>query len=177
MSEAIDRNEVAKISTKLNECRLHLQKSNIYSCISGFKQVLEKVKATRMLASDAKELARDINQFQSRLAASNTFRSVYGPVTFRDDDFETTLDFMHQLMILKEEEVREIMNQRQFDDDEAQMPGVSASNRECIRQASLALERGDYASVQDIIGDNGEVRDHLVDLYNSAGIQCRKGKD
>jgi len=177
MSEAIDRNEVAKISTKLNECRLHLQKSNIYSCISGFKQVLEKMKATRMLASDAKELAKDINQFQSRLAASNTFRSVYGPVTFRDDDFETTLDFMHQLMILKEEEVREIMNQRQFDDDEAQMPGVSASNRECIRQASLALERGDYASVQDIIGDNGEVRDHLVDLYNSAGIQCRKGKD
>ena len=177
MSESIDRNEVVNINIKLNECRTHLQKSNIYSCISGFKQVLEKMKATRMLASDAKELASDINKFQSQLAASKTFRDVYGPVTFRDDDFGTTLDFMHQLMMLKEEEVREIMSQRQFDDNAGQISGGSASSKECIRKACLALERGDFASVQDIIGKDEDVRYYLVDLYNSAGIQCRKDGD
>jgi len=169
MSESIDRNEVVNINIKLSECKTHLQKSNIYSCISGFKQVLEKMKATRMLASDAKELAADINKFQYQLAASRTFRDVYGPVTFRDDDFGTTLDFMHQLLMLKEEEVREIMSQRQFDDDTGQMSG-----NESIQKACLALERGDFASVQDIIGKNEETRYYLVDLYNSAGIQCRK---
>ena len=177
MSESIDRNEVVNINIKLNECKKHLQRSNIYSCISGFKQVLEKMKGTRMLASDAKELADEVNKFQNQLAASKTFRDVYGPVTFRDDDFETTLDFMHQLLMLKEEEVREIMSQRQFDDKTGQISGISASSKECIRQACMALERGDFAAVQEIIGENEEVRYHLVDLYNAAGMQCRKDGD
>lgn len=177
MSESIDRNEVVNINIKLNECRAHLQKSNIYSCISGFKDVLEKMKATRMLASDEKELHKDINKFQDLLAASKTFRDVYGPVTFRDDDFETSLDFMNQLMLIKEEEVREIMAQRQLDDEAGQKLGALASRREIIQQACLALERGDFASVQDIIGDDEEVRFYLVNLYNSAGIQSRKDGD
>lgn len=177
MSESIDRNEVVNINIKLNECKKHLQRSNIYSCISGFKQVLEKMKGTRMLASDAKELADEVNKFQNQLAASKTFRDVYGPVTFRDDDFETTLDFMHQLLMLKEEEVREIMSQRQFDNKTGQISGISASSKECIQQACMALERGDFAAVQEIIGEDEEVRYYLVDLYNSAGIQCRQDGD
>ena len=130
-----------------------------------------------MLASDEKELHKDINKFQDLLAASKTFRDVYGPVTFRDDDFDTSLDFMHQLMIIKEEEVREIMAQRQFDDEAGQKLGALASRKEIIQEACLALERGDFASVQDIIGDDEEVRFYLVNLYNSAGIQSRKDGD
>jgi tetratricopeptide (TPR) repeat protein len=177
MGESIDRNEVVDINIKLNACRIHLQKHNIYSCISGFKEVLERLKATRMLGSDAKELHKDINKFQDLLASSKTFRDVYGPVTFRDDDFETSLDFMNQLIIIKEEEVQEIMAQRQLDDESGQKLGALASRKECIQEACLALERGDFASVQDIIGDDEEVRFYLVNLYNTAGIQNRKDGD
>ena len=177
MSEAIDRNAVVNINIKLNECKTHLQKQNIYSCISGFKEVLELLKATRMLASDQKELHKDINKFQDMLAASKTFRDVYGPVTFRDDDFDTSLDFMHQLLILKEEEVREIMSQRQLDDISDNNLGALTSRKEIIQEACLALERGDFASVQDIVGDDEEVRFYLVNLYNSDGILNRKNGD
>ena len=177
MSDAIDRNAVVGINIKLNECKTHLQKQNIYSCISGFKEVLERLKATPMLASDSKELHKDINKFQDQLAASKTFRDVYGPVTFRDDDFDTTLDFMHQLMILKEEEVREIMSQRQLDDAAVQELGELASRKDVIQQACLALERGDFAAVQDIIGEDEEVRDYLVTMYNADGIHNRKNGD
>ena len=177
MSDAIDRNAVVDINIKLNECKTHLQKQNVYSCISGFKEVLEKLKATPMLASDSKELHKDINKFQDLLAASKTFRDVYGPVTFRDDDFDTSLDFMHQLMIIKEEEVREIMAKRQLDDDSGQGLGDLASRKERIQEATLALERGDFASVQDIVGKDEEVRYYLVNLYNSDGIHNRKNGD
>lgn len=177
MSDAIDRNEVVNINIKLNECKTHLQKSNIFSCISGFKDVLERMKALPMLASDAKELHKDVNKFQDLLAASKTFRDVYGPVTFRDDDFDTSLDFMHQLLILKEEEVREIMAQRQLDDESGQELGALASRKESIQEACLALERGDFSAVQDIIGEDEEVRFYLVNLYNTAGIQNRKDGD
>ncbi len=177
MSDAIDRNAVVSINIKLNECKTHLQKQNIYSCISGFKEVLERLKATPMLASDSKELHKDINKFQDQLAASKTFRDVYGPVTFRDDDFDTTLDFMHQLMILKEEEVREIMSQRQLDDAAVPELGELASRKDVIQQACLALERGDFAAVQDIIGEDEAVRDYLVTMYNADGIHNRKNGD
>ncbi|MBN1545644.1 MAG: tetratricopeptide repeat protein [Syntrophaceae bacterium] len=176
MSDAIDRNAVVNINIKLNECKTHLQKQNIYSCITGFKEVLELMKATRMLASDAKELHKDVNKFQDSLAASKTFRDVYGPVTFRDDDFDTSLDFMHQLIMIKEEEVQEIMAQRQID-DAIQKLGALASRKEIIEEACLALERGDFASVQEIIGGDEEVRFYLVNLYNSDGINNRKNGD
>jgi tetratricopeptide (TPR) repeat protein len=177
MSDAIDRNQVVNINLKLNECKTHLQKQNIYSCILGFKDVLEMLKGTRMLASDQKELHKDINKFQDLLAASKTFRDVYGPVTFRDDDFDTSLDFMHQLIMIKEEEVREIMAQRQLDDEANKKLGALASRKEIIEEACLALERGDFSSVQDIIGDDEEVRFYLVNLYNTDGINSRKNGD
>lgn len=177
MGESIDRNEVVNINIKLNECKTHLQRSNVYSCISGFKDVLERLRTTRMLSSDEKELHKDINKFQDLLASSKTFRDVYGPVTFRDDDFETSLDFMHQLMIIKEEEVREIMAKRQLDDESGQKLGALASRKEIIQEACLALERGDFASVREIVGDDEEVSFYLVNLYNAAGIQNRKDGD
>ena len=50
-----------------------------------------------MLPDDEKQLHHDINTFQDDLSASRAFRHLYGPVTFKDGDFETSLDFMKQL--------------------------------------------------------------------------------
>ncbi|NLN61003.1 MAG: tetratricopeptide repeat protein [Deltaproteobacteria bacterium] len=173
MSDTIDRNAVVEINIQMNACRKHLQTHNLYSCIARFGEVLEKLKTTPMLASDSKELHRDINRFQQQLASSRTFRDVYGPVTFRDDDFDTTLDFMRQLMILKDEEVREIMAQGSLN-GETSGPG---DGKPGMDEARLALERGDFAEARDMVGDDEALRDGLADLYNADGIRSRRGGD
>ena len=58
-----------------------------------------------MLPADEKQLHKDINKFQDDLSSSPAFRNIYGPVTFKDDDFDTSLDFMKQLIQIKEEEI------------------------------------------------------------------------
>jgi tetratricopeptide (TPR) repeat protein len=173
MTEVINRDDVVWISRKLDDCRKNLQNSNIYSCLSLFKQVLEKIGATPMIPADARELAQEINDFQLQLSLSKPFRDVYGPVTFRDNEFDTTLDFMNQLLILKEEEARELFSQ--LDDDFHQF--VSASPQKNTREVFLALEKGDFSSARELIGEDSELQARIVDLYNSMGIKSRKDGD
>ena len=52
MAGEIRREEAGQITKKLLECRMHLQKDNVYSCLTGFRDVLEKVRSTRMLPAD-----------------------------------------------------------------------------------------------------------------------------
>jgi len=173
MGEVINRDDVVVISRKLDECKKNLQRSNIYSCISCFKQVLEKIGTTRMLPADMRELTQNINDFQLQLSLSKAFRDVYGPVTFRDNEFETTLDFMNQLIFLKEEEARELLSQLGIDFGQS----TSDSQRENTQEIFLLLEKGDFSSAQERIGEDEELRSRLVDLYNSMGIKSRKDGD
>jgi len=173
MGEIINRDDVVWISRKLDESKKNLQSSNIYSCISCFKQVLEKIGTTRMLPADTRELTKDINEFQSQLSLSKVFRDVYGPVTFRDNEFDTTLDFMNQLLFLKEEEARELLSQLGTDFGQS----VSDPQGKNTQAIFLVLEKGDFSSAQELIGDDEELRSRLIDLYNSMGIKSRKDGD
>lgn len=74
MLGAIKREDAGRINKKLLECRTHLQKDNIYSCLTGLKGVLEKLRITRMLPADEKQLHKDINKFQDDLSSSPAFR-------------------------------------------------------------------------------------------------------
>lgn len=173
MGEVINRDDVVWISRKLDECKKNLQSSNIYSCLSCFKQVLEKIGTTRMLPADTREIAKDVNDFQLQLSLSKSFRDVYGPVTFRDNEFETTLDFMNQLLFLKEEEARELLSQLGTDLGES----VADFQQKNTQEILLLLEKGDFSSAQELIGDNEELRSRLVDLYNTMGIKSRQSSD
>ncbi len=115
MAAEINREEAGRITRKLHECRIHLQKDNVYSCLMGFREALEKMHTTRMLPADEKKLNQDINAFQAELAASRAFRQLYGPVTFKDDDIDTALDFMKQLIQIKEEEIAAAMESQKSD--------------------------------------------------------------
>jgi len=126
-----------------------------------------------MLPADVRELTKDINDFQLQLSLSKAFRDVYGPVTFRDNEFETTLDFMNQLLFLKEEEVRELLSQLGTD----LCQSISDSQRENTQKIFLLLEKGDFSSAQELMGEDEELRSRLVDLYNSMGIKSRKDGD
>ena len=174
MLGAIKREDAGRINKKLLECRTHLQKNNIYSCLAGFKDVLEKLRVTRMLPADEKQLHKDINQFQDDLSSSPAFRHLYGPVTFKDDDFETSLDFMKQLIQIKEEEIiaaMELQKSKETSSDDQD------DLQKRVQDISILVEKGDFSTAREMADKDEEAADVLMENYNTMGIQSRKEKD
>lgn len=166
----IKREEAGAIVKKLHDCHIHLQKGNIYSCLSGFRDALELMLKTKMLPADQKQLQKDINAFQTELASSHAFRHLYGPVTFSDDDVPTALDFMKQLIIIKDEEIMEAMEkQRQESADNAE-----DDLQRRIHDIMLLVEKGEFAAAREKADQDDEAKDMLIDIYNTAGIEKRK---
>ena len=175
MGDAIKREEVSEIARKLSECLNHLQRGNIFSCLVRFREALEKTLSTKMLASDEKELIKNINTFQQDLAGSRIFREVYGPVTFHDNDIATTLDFMKQLIRIKEEETIALMEEKEGDDmDHLGHPAPASKARQLIRQIKVLLEKGDYATAQEMIAGDEDIACLIVEEYNGAGMRYRR---
>jgi tetratricopeptide (TPR) repeat protein len=174
MAGEINREEAGRINKKLHECRIHLKKDNIYSCLTGFRDVLEKMNTTRMLPVDEKQLHQDINAFQAELASSRAFRHLYGPVTFMDDDIDTALDFMKQLIQIKEEEIVAAMESQK---NEAALGEKSDNLQQRIQQIMLHVEKGDFDTARSFAEKDEEAADSLIEIYNTSGIQFRMAKD
>jgi tetratricopeptide (TPR) repeat protein len=174
MQGGIKRDEAGNILRKLKECRVQLQKENIYSCLLTFRDVLEMMGKTRMLPADDKQLHKEINSFQADMAASRAFRNLYGPVTFKDNDIETALDFMKQLIQIKEEEiVAGMQDQKDGRADTAQADDI----QQRIDQIMVYIERGDYETAKKMAERDEEAADVLVEMYNAAGIESRREQD
>ena len=167
----IKREEAGQLTKKLQECRIHLRKDNVYSCLTGFREVLEKIGTTRMLPSDEKQMQKDINEFQNDLASSRAFRHLYGPVTFKDDDIETALDFMKQLIQIKEEEIIEAMESQKCEGEDQN------DIHQRIHNIMILVEQGDFSTARDMSEQDEEASDALIEMYNTSGIQHRKEKD
>jgi tetratricopeptide (TPR) repeat protein len=174
MAAEIKREDAGLITRKLHECRVHLQKDNIYSCLMGFREALEKMRSTRMLPGDEKKLNQDINAFQVELASSRAFRHLYGPVTFKDDDIDTALDFMKQLIQIKEEEIVAAM-ESQKNEDALSEKADDLQRR--IQEIMLPLEQGDFATARSLAEKDEDAADALIERYNTAGIQSRMAGD
>ncbi len=174
MQGEIKREDAGRLTKKLLECRLHLQKENVYSCLTGFRDILEKMQTTRMLPVDEKQLRQDVNAFQTELASSKAFRHLYGPVTFTDDDIATSLDFMKQLIQIKEEEIVAAMEAQQQD---ATMEGVSDDLQKRVQEIMVPAEKGDFSTARSMADKDEEAADALIELYNSMGIQYRIAKE
>ncbi len=175
MSEVIKREDTAIIFKRLDECRRHVNKGNIFSCLTSFREALKKMKGTRMLPADEKELNKIINEFQEQLASSRTFRDVYGPVTFRDNDIDTALDFMNQLIMIKEEEINQSLEL--IESAEETLAKQFASLQEKIEKIKTLISIGDHALAQELIGNDDEIISQLIDFYNNEGISFRRNKD
>lgn len=169
MDEVIKREEAAYISRDLHECQRQLHKGNIFSCLICFQRLLKKMLVTKMLPADEKDLNKEINSFQKDLAGSKIFRDVYGPVTFRDNDIATALEFMGQLIVIKEEETRALLDEEPKTETTAGESGLSQ-----IQKIKLLIEKGDYATAQELFAGNEELISLLVDEYNAAGIEHRR---
>jgi tetratricopeptide (TPR) repeat protein len=175
MAEAIKREDASNIVSRLNECKNHLQRGNIFSCLIAFKEILEKMSSTKMLPADEKVLQNEINAFQNNLSSSAIFRDTYGPVTFHDNDIAPTLALMRQLVEIKEEEIREMMTLDEKQQEALDEPPTDADELSVqIKQLKILIEKGDYATARDMLQNREELISMLVDEYNAAGIEYRR---
>lgn len=166
----IRREEVGAIVKAINESNFLLTRKNLYSSIVKFREALEKMLHTPMLPADERDIKNMINEFQYRLATSRVFYECYGPVSFRDNDVETTLDFLRQLIQVKEEEIKEEM-ERLKREEEAQGRREEFPQAEAVR---VLIEKGDYDLARELIGDNEDLLSFIVDYYNERGIAARR---
>ena len=174
MAGEINRDDAGRITKKLMECRIHLKKDNVYSCLAGFRDILEKMCTTKMLPVDEKQLHKDINAFQAELASSRAFRHLYGPVTFKDDDIDTALDFMKQLIQVKEEEIVAAMESQK---SEAALGEKPDDLQQRIQEIMLHVEKGDFDIARSLAEKDEEAADALIEIYNTSGIQSRMARD
>ncbi|TRZ49995.1 hypothetical protein D4S03_07455 [bacterium] len=174
MAGEINREEAGRITKKITECRIHLKKDNIYSCLTAFRDALEKMHTTKMLPIDEKKLNEEINDFQTDLASSRAFRHLYGPVTFKDGDTETALDFMKQLIQIKEEEIAAAMESQK---NEASLGEKPDDLQRRIQEIILQVEKGDFDTARSLAEKDEEAADALIETYNTSGIQSRVARD
>jgi tetratricopeptide (TPR) repeat protein len=162
MDEAIVRERAADISRTLGNCKKFIHQGNVYACLNGFKDVLEKMLVTRMLPQDEKDLQEGINEFQRQLMTSAAFRNAFGPVTFQDNDNETTLAFIRQLVSVSEEEItRGLEGQEETQENRA-------------LTIMRLIDKGEHEKARALIGNNEDLLSFILQTYNARGIQARK---
>jgi len=180
MKKAIKREDVGRIEKKLNEARLLLQQNKLHSCLVKFKESLENLLTTKMLPADVKNLNENINEFQSLISNKTTFTETYGPVTFRDNNAKTNLEFVKQLLILKDQEmkgyVEEEINLAEENDPET---GISENAEEAeivtrAKEAKSYIDNDNYEAAKAIIGKDDEILWWLLQAYNTSGIEYRR---
>jgi len=174
MSEPIRREEAAQINKKLDDCRRLISRGNIFPCLMAFREAMEKALVIRMLPADEKNIRDNINTLQKELADSSAFRKIYGPVTFRDDELSTSLDFLKQLIRIKEEELQAEMAECQDSEPERQIDESTGNNAGKAEEALSLIEGGEFEKAKELIAGNEDILSFLVGHYNAAGIAHRK---
>jgi tetratricopeptide (TPR) repeat protein len=162
MDEAIVRERATEISRTLANCRKLLAQGNVFACLAGFKDAMERMVVTRMLPQDEKDLQEGINDFQRQLMASAAFKNTFGPVTFQENENETTLAFVRQLVNVSEEEIA-----RKLADGEG-----SRENRALM--IMRLIDKGEHEKARALIGTNEDLLGFILQAYNALGIQARK---
>jgi tetratricopeptide (TPR) repeat protein len=165
MDEAIIRERASEISRALGACRKCLNQGNVYSGLIAFRDVLGKMLVTRMLPADEKELQEAINEFQRQLMASVAFKNTFGPVTFQENDNETTLSFVKQLVHVSEQALA------------ANLAGEEETPENLAIMVMRLIDKGDFEKAKALIGTNEDHLTFVLQSYNAAGIQARKDGD
>jgi tetratricopeptide (TPR) repeat protein len=177
MSEPIKREDAVIISKKLDEGKRHLKRQNVYSCLICFREVLEKFLNTRMLPADQKQLNDDINIFQQEMSASKAFKEMYGPVTFRDNDAKTTLDFLMQILHVEDEDIAsklEESNRHDIDISATNNDIPPPNDEDIVDKAKELIDIGAFAKAKAILGEDSERNYLILQLCNTKGIAYRK---
>ncbi len=172
MKDGIKADEIALIWKKMNECKKYLKQKDVYLALVSFKEALEKRMTTAMLASDQKELDKDISSFQQELFGSKAFRDVYGPVSFQDNENATLLPFILQLIKAQDQSLMETV-QHQIAPDQDFETGSEAEVEKKAQIIMDLLERGDLSGAKRLLSKDDDVSVYVANTYNTSGISSR----
>lgn len=184
MQESIMRERAGIILSLINECRKCLHQENISACLFSFRKTLEKSLTTKMIQSDEKEIHEAINSFQQELSSHRAFKAAYGPVTFMDNDYRTTLFFINQLLGVVEETMsEEATHDRPVDEDlEGESLGGpieldDAAIEQLVAIAMKFINEEEIDKARLLIKNDERLITAILVAYNRTGIRHRKEGD
>lgn len=175
MAEAVRREDAVQIFRKLDECRIHMKKGHLHGCLHLFRDTLERILRTPMLPADEKMIREAVNALQHDIAESRAFLDEFGPVSFRDDDIKTTLDFLRQMLQVQVEEMSTPLTTRQESDEgeNTERPSPEAAEQKAKEALSLLEEGGENKAAEFIRNDEVALA-MVLQICNTAGIEYRK---
>ncbi len=175
MAEAVRREDAVQILRKLDECRIHMKKGQLNGCLHLFRDTLERILRTPMIPADEKMVREAVNTLQHDIADSRAFLDEFGPVSFRDNDIRTSLDFLRQMLQVQVEEMSIPLTTRQESDEDAEegKPAPDASEEKAKEALSL-LEGGDENKASEFIRNDEVALAMVLQICNTAGIEYRK---
>lgn len=167
----------SKIMRSIEECKNHLELSNLFSCIVSFREVLDFfLNATDISETDKNKVTPTLNNFQQTLSNSSQFRDLYGSVAFRDDDFRTSYEFLGQLIKIKEDEIASVLIDKGVGESLNLRNLTEEEQQKTLMMVSLA-ERGEQSVLQKMVSENDELASLVLTYYNDNGINSRAAGD
>ena len=136
-----------------------------------------KLKHPPLCGKLQKQLNNDINIFQQELAAAKPFKEMYGPVTFRDNDAKTALDFLKQILHVEEEEISSKFaesTRHDIDVPALNNDGNASNSDKLVKKAKDLIDIGAFAKAKELLGEDSELHYLILQLCNTKGIEYRK---
>lgn len=167
----------SELIRKIDECEKHLSLNNLFSCIAGFREVLDIFINRAILSEDERiSLTVSLNKFQQQLAGSHQFKDIYGTVTFRDGDFRTSYEFIGQLIQIKEDEIAGVLIGKEVGQIFSHVELTEAEQQKTLTMVSL-VERGEQTALRQMVSNNDELASLVLAYYNDNGIASRISGD
>ncbi|MFO7569738.1 MAG: tetratricopeptide repeat protein [Smithellaceae bacterium] len=162
---------------KLDESRKHLREGNLFSAILALRETLEGFLSLKNIhPNDTARLTNAMNDFQQKIAESQEFQTLYGQVRFRDHDYATSLDFLSQLIHIKEDEIAGMIQNEDFS-NALTLNTLGANDQKTVRLMVSLVEQGEQAALKMLVQENDELGSLVMAYYNEAGIGLRVSGD
>jgi len=166
-----------EIMRQLDQCRKHLKSGNLFSCISIFHDALDAyISARGIIEADRIKVIGALNDFQQQLATSRQFQNLYGTFSFRLNDFKTSIDFIAQLITVREEDIAAFILNKEVTSILSQAK-LSKDDRDTAKMMVSLVERGEQLTLREMVAENDNLASLVLTYYNDTGINYRVSGD
>jgi tetratricopeptide (TPR) repeat protein len=165
------------IMRKLDQSRKHLRSGNLFSCISTFHDALQAyINIKSIIESDRVKVIAALNDFQQQIAASRQFKDLYGSFSFRNNDFTTSLEFITELIRIKEDEIADVLVNKEVSEILSHA-NLNQKEQETTKTMVSLVERGEQQALREMVTDNDDLASLVLTYYNDTGINYRTSGD
>ncbi|MGV8056468.1 MAG: tetratricopeptide repeat protein [Smithellaceae bacterium] len=171
-------NRASELMRRIDECRKHLVLNNLFSCIASFREILDDF-INRAILSEAERISvtSSLNDLQQKLTNSQQFKDIYGAVTFRDDDFRTSYEFIGQLIQIKEDEIANVLIGKEVAQLKASLDELTEEEQQKTLTMVSLVERGEQMVLRQLVSENDELASLVLTYYNDNGVTSRAAGD